>query len=153
MLSSSFSQHHLYEIFKVIVDDLMQSSILKFYRCYADDTNVLIKPADTHFVLKQVNSFAKNLRFTAFFFKNGWVHFLDLHRNQAFGHWCFSNPTRTGQCSHCDSFAPMETQNGLNQITLFVLFRICTNSAFLNKQITQICKFMTWNGFKAGIRL
>ena len=42
---------------KVIVDDLIQSGILRFYRRYVDDTIVLIKPADIPSILNRFNSF------------------------------------------------------------------------------------------------
>jgi hypothetical protein len=65
----------LTEFEKVIVDDLIWSSILKFYRCYVDDTIVLIKPADIPLVLNRFNSFDKNLNFTVDTFENGKIHF------------------------------------------------------------------------------
>ena len=42
----------LTELEKVIVDNLVRSGIVKFYRRYVDDTLVLIKPSDIPFVLK-----------------------------------------------------------------------------------------------------
>jgi hypothetical protein len=43
------------------------------------------------------------------------------------------------------------TQNCVD--LFFRAVKICTNSAFLNKQISQISKFMAWNGFNANVRL
>ena len=50
----------LTELEKVIVDDLVRSSIVKFYRRYVDVTLVLIKPSDIPFVLNKFNSFDQN---------------------------------------------------------------------------------------------
>ena len=46
----------LTELEKVIVDDLVRSGIVKFYRRYVDDTLVLIKPSHIPFVLNKFNS-------------------------------------------------------------------------------------------------
>ena len=46
---------------KAIVDDLIKTGIIAFYRRYVDDTLVLIKPKDIPFVLNKFNSFDKNL--------------------------------------------------------------------------------------------
>ena len=68
----------LTEFEKAIVDDLIKTGIIAFYRRYVDDTLVLIKPKDIPFVLNKFNSFDKNLKFTVGNFENGKIHFLDL---------------------------------------------------------------------------
>ena len=70
----------LTEFEKAIVDDLIKTGIIAFYRRYVhvDDTLVLIKPKDIPFVLNKFNSFDKNLKFTIDNFENGKIHFLDL---------------------------------------------------------------------------
>ena len=57
----------LTEFEKAIVDDLIKTGIIAFYRRYVDDTLVLIKPEDIPFVLNKFNSFDKNLKKTAKF--------------------------------------------------------------------------------------
>ena len=61
----------LNELEKVIVDDLVRSGIVKFYRRYVDYTLVLIKPSDIPFVLNKFNSFDKNLKLTVDTFQDG----------------------------------------------------------------------------------
>ena len=68
----------LTEFGKAIVDDLIKTGIIAFYRRYVDDTLVLIKPKDIPFVLNKFNSFDKNLKFTVDNFENGKIDFLDL---------------------------------------------------------------------------
>ena len=67
----------LTEFEKAIVDDLIKTGIIAFYRRYVDDTLVLIKPKDIPFVLNKFNSFDKNPKFTVDKFENGKIHFLD----------------------------------------------------------------------------
>ena len=55
----------LTEFEKLVVDDLVNSGILKFYRRYVDDTLVLMKVSDIPFVLNKFNSFDKNLKCTS----------------------------------------------------------------------------------------
>ena len=66
-----------------IVEDLIEVGNIKFYRPYADDTLVLIKPCDIPLVLKKFNSFDKNLNFTEDEFEDGKVHFLDLEISES----------------------------------------------------------------------
>ena len=73
----------LTEFEKLIVGDLVNSGILKFYRRYVDDTLVLMKVSDIPFVLNKFNSFDKNLNFTVNTFDSGKVHFLDLEISQS----------------------------------------------------------------------
>ena len=95
----------LTELEKVIVDDLVRSGIVKFYRRCVDDTLVLIKPSDIPFVLNKFNSFDKNLKFTVDTFQDGTVHFLDLEFTDP-GIDVSRKQTHIGQCTHLKSFEP-----------------------------------------------
>ena len=95
----------LTEFEKLVVDDLVNSGILKFYRRYVDDTLVLMKVSDIPFVLNKFNSFDKNLKFTVDTFDSRKVHFLDLEISQS-GIDIYRKPTHTGQYTHFDSFKP-----------------------------------------------
>ena len=53
----------LTEFEKLVVDNLVNSGILKLYRRYVDDTLVLMKVSDIPFVYNKLNSFGKNLKF------------------------------------------------------------------------------------------
>ena len=63
----------LTEFEKLVVDNLVNSGILKLYRRYVDDTLVLMKVSDIPFVLNKLNSFGKNLKFTVNTFDSGKV--------------------------------------------------------------------------------
>ena len=64
----------LTEFENMIVKPLIETSVLKCYCRYVDDTLVMIKKDKTQHIL---NSFDKNLRFTIDTFDNGNIHFLD----------------------------------------------------------------------------
>ena len=78
MFSCSVSKYHITEFEKAIVNDLIKTAIITFYRRYVDDTLVLIRPKDIPFVLDKFKSFHKTLKFTVDNFENGKIHFLDL---------------------------------------------------------------------------
>ena len=132
----------LTEFEKLVVDDLVNSGILKFYRRYVDDTLVLMKVSDIPFVLNKFNNFDKNLKFTVDTFDSGKVHFLDLEISQS-GINIYRKPTHTGQYTHFDSFEPcMGTQNGLDKITFPSRCKYLQHFS-----INRFCKFRnSWPG-------
>ena len=64
----------LTEFERVIVSDLINDGVIKFYK-HVDDTLVLIKPSDISSVLAKFNSFDCNLNFTVYTFPDGLIHF------------------------------------------------------------------------------
>ena len=68
----------LTEFENVIVKPLIETSVLKCYCRYVDDTLVMIKKDKIQHVLNSFNSFDKNLRFTVDTFDDGNIHFLDI---------------------------------------------------------------------------
>ena len=62
----------------MIVKPLIETSVLKFYCRYVDDTIVLIKKDKIQHALNSFNSFDKNLRFSVNTFDDGNIHFLDI---------------------------------------------------------------------------
>ena len=68
----------LTEFENVIVKPLIETSVLKFYCRYVDDTLVMMKKDKSQHVLNSFNSFDKNLRFTVDTFDDGDIHFLIL---------------------------------------------------------------------------
>ena len=63
-LGPVFASIILTEFESIIVSDLIQSGVIKFYPRYVDDTLVLIRPCDIPFLLSEFNSFDENLKFT-----------------------------------------------------------------------------------------
>ena len=141
----------LTEFEKVIVNDLINTGIIAFYRRYVDDTLVLMKPKDIPFVLNKFNSFDKNLKFTVDNFENGKIHFLDLEISDS-SIDIFRKSTHTGQYTRFDSFEPWSRKTAWVRSLFHRAVNICSNLTFINKQISMISKFMSWNGFPANVR-
>ena len=89
----------LTEFEKLIVFDLVDSGLIKFYRRYVDDTLILVKPNNIPLLLEKFNSFHKNLKFTVDRFENDFVHFLDI-KISCDGTDVYRKSTRTGQYTH-----------------------------------------------------
>ena len=68
----------LTEFGNMILKLLIETSVLKFYCRYIDDTLILIKKDKIQHVLNPLNSFGKNLRFSVDTFDDGNIHFLDI---------------------------------------------------------------------------
>ena len=95
----------LTEFEHVIVSDLINDGVIKFYKPYVDDTLVLIKPSDISSVLAKFNSFERNLNFTVDTFPDGLIHFLDIKVSVDDTDIC-RKETHTGQYTHFSSFEP-----------------------------------------------
>ena len=97
----------LTEFEKLIVSDLVDSGLIKFYRRYVDDTLILVNLnlIISHFYSKSSKSFHKNLKFTVDRFENDFVHFLDI-KISCDGTDVYRKSTHTGQYTHFSSFEP-----------------------------------------------
>ena len=95
----------LTEFEKLIVFDLVDSGLIKFYRRYVDDTLILVKSNNIPLLLEKFNSFHKNLKFTVDRFENDFVHFLDI-KISCDGTDVYRKSTHTDQCTHFSSFEP-----------------------------------------------
>ena len=80
----------------VIVSELINDSVIKFYKRYVDDTLVLIKPSDISAVLAKLNSVDRNLKFTVDTFSDGLIHLLDI-KVSVDGTDIYRKETHTGQ--------------------------------------------------------
>ena len=143
----------LTEFEKAIVNDLIKTRIITFYRRYVDDTLVLIKPKDIPFVLDKFNSFDKNLKFTVDNFENSKIHFLDLEiSNSGIDIDIYRKSTCTGQYTRFDSFETWSRKTAWVRSLFHRAVNICSNLTFLYEQISMISKFMSWNGFPGNVR-
>ena len=70
------------ELEKDIIQKLIDKKFIKFYFRYVDDTLLLVKDEDIDLILKELNSYNKNIKFTVDGFINEDVHFLDIKINQ-----------------------------------------------------------------------
>ena len=91
----------LSEFENVIVKPLIQTSILKFYCRYVDDTLAMIKKDKIKHVLNLFNSVHKNLRFTVNTFDNRNIHFLDIRTLNNGETDIYINETNTGLSVQC----------------------------------------------------
>ena len=62
----------------VVVDRMIPSGRIEFYARYVDDTLLLVNPEDVDEIVREFNSFDKNIEFTVDKFENCVPHFLDL---------------------------------------------------------------------------
>ena len=63
---------------KVIVNQLIENNIVKFYIRYVDNTLLVLRKKNIDIALNKFNSFNKNLKFTVDAFENCVPHFLDI---------------------------------------------------------------------------
>ena len=136
----------LTELEKVVVKPLIDSGMLKFYIRYVDDTLVLMKRSDLDHVLRKLNSFHRNLKFTVDDFSDGNVHFLDLliKKNSTDVYY---KDTHTGQYTHFNSYTPWKLRTAWIKSLFHRASKICSSQDLLDKQVNNIKKFMSWNGF------
>ena len=136
----------LTELEKRVVHRLFDDDLIKFYMRYVDDTLVLIKRRDIEYVLSRLNSFHPNLRFTVDRFEDNNVHFLDLRINNNSTNIYYKD-THTGQYIHFTSYTPWKFRIAWVQSLYHRALKICSNDTYCQEQISNIRKFMSWNGF------
>ena len=66
------------ELEKEIIEKLSDKKFIKFYIRYVDEALLLVKDGDTDPILKELNSYNKNIKFTVDRLINEDVHFLDI---------------------------------------------------------------------------
>ena len=133
-----------------IVDNLVNTGVIKFYVRYVDDTLVLAKPEKFDEILNKLNSFDVNLSFTTDSFNDGNVHFLDL-KIDGNKTDLFYKPTHTGQYCHFSSQTPWRLKTAWAKALYHRATKICSSNTSLKKQVEKLKLFMSWNGYPAGI--
>ena len=128
----------LTEFERLIVSELIADGTIKFYKCYVDDTLVLIKSSDISAVLAQFNSFDPNLTFTVDTFSEGIVHFLDI-KVLVDGTDIYRKDTHTG----FSSFEPFYRKTAWVKSLYHHAFKICSTKLLLNNQIEIIKSFIS----------
>ena len=66
------------ELEKIVISDLINSGLIKFYIRYIDDTLLLAKEDDIDNIVQQFNVFDDTLKFTIDKLTDSNVHFLDI---------------------------------------------------------------------------
>ena len=134
------------EFEKVVVENLIKTSIVKLYARYVDDTLLVIKRKDIDFIIQKFNSFDKRLKFTVDTFEYCVPHFLDIEI-------CpngLGKNTETGQYTNINSFTLWKWETSWIAYLVVRAKRICCNDN-LNKENRLIKNFASWNGFPKNI--
>ena len=90
---------------KDIIQKLIDKKLIRFYVRYVDDTLLLVKGDEIYTILKELNCYNKNTKFTDHHFINEDMLFLDIKIHQNNTDVCY-NDTHTGQCIHSRSQTP-----------------------------------------------
>ena len=130
---------------KIIVDDLMNKGLIKFYVRYVDDTLLIVKNDEIENVLNRFNSFDKNLKFTIDHFENVTPHFLDIEISPD-GLTIFRKDTHTGQYINISSFTPWRWKTAWIRSLIERAKKICSKRSFTN-ELNTIKKLASWNGY------
>ena len=106
------------ELEKDIIQKLIDKKFIKFYIRYVDDTLLLVKDEDIDPILKELNSYNKNIKFTV----DRFIH-EDVH------------------------FKPWKLKISWIKALHYRAYKICSNKQALDKQMSSIKTFMSWNGY------
>ena len=134
------------ELEKDIIQKLIDKKFIKFYIRYVDDTLLLVKDEDIDPILKELNSYNKNIKFTVDRFIHEDVHFMDIkiHQNNTD---IYHKDTHTGQHIHYRSQKPWKLKISWIKALHYRAYKICSNKQALDKQMSSIKTFMSWNGY------
>ena len=97
------------ELEKIVVSDLINSGLIKFYIRHVDNTLLLAKEDVIVNIVQQFNTFDDNLKFTIDKFTYNNIHFLDIKigRNETD---LFYKTTHTGQYIDFKSQTPWKLE-------------------------------------------
>ena len=136
----------------VIVKPLIETSVLKFYCKYVDDTLVMIKKDKIQHVLNSFNSFDKNLRFTVDTFDDGNIHFLDIKILNNGETDIYIKDTNTGLYVQYHSYEHWNTKIAWVRSLYDRAQKICSNQHLFMTQVNYLKTVMSWNGYPHYIR-
>lgn len=137
------------ELEKVVVNEMIDSGLIKFYARYVDDTLLLVKPQDIDGVLQKFNQFHSNLEFTVDKFENCVPHFLDLEIHPD-GITIYRKDTHTAQFVNYNSYTKFNHKIAWIKSLVTRAKRLCSPEK-LSKEIQNIKKFASYNGFPSWI--
>ena len=139
------------ELEKIVVSDLINSGLIKFYIRYVDDTLLLAKEDDIDNIVQQFNAFDDNLKFTIDKFTDNNVHFLDIKIDRN-GTDLFCKTTHTGQYIDFTSQTPWKLKTTWVKALYHRAKKICSSKRSFLKQVDKIKTFMSWNGYPCHVR-
>ena len=135
---------------KIVVSDLIDSGLIKFYIRYVD-TLLLAKEDDIDNIVQQFNGFDDNLKFTIDKFTDNNVLFLDIKidRNETD---LFYKTTHTGQYIDFTIQTPWKLKTSWVKVLYHRENKICSSKRSFLKQVDKIKTFISWNGFPSHVR-
>ena len=137
------------ELEKVVVGELIQKGLVKFYARYVDDTLLLVKPEDTQEILRIFNGFHQNIQFTVDEFEDCVPHFLDLEIHPD-GVSIYRKDTHTGQFVSYNSFTKFNHKVAWIRSLTTRAKRLCSPTK-IKDELKKIRKFASYNGFPKWI--
>ncbi len=105
---------------------------------------------DIDYILNQFNSFHTNTQFTVDDFPCNDIHFLGIQIHPT-GTTVYRKSTHTGQYTHISRFTPWSRKVAWIRALVTGAHKIFSNEKFLEYELKQIWKFMSWNGFSRKI--
>ena len=113
---------------------------------------VLVKEDQTVKILKAVNSFHNNLRFTVDKFENEDVHFLDLKITNNREINIYVKNINTGLYINYNSYQPWHTKTALLRALYERDYKIYRNCNMFHKQLARIKRIISRNGYPGYIK-
>ena len=126
---------------KDMIQKLTDKKFIKFHIRYVDDTLLLAKDEVINPILKELNSYNKNIKFTVDRFINEDVHSLDIETHQR-NTYIYYKETHTGQYIHYRSQKQWKLETSWIKALYHRAHKVCSSKQSLNKQISQIKMFM-----------
>ena len=123
------------ELEKIVVFDLINSGLIKFYFRYVEDTLLLAKEDGIDDIVQQFNAFDDNLKFTIDKFIDNNIHFLDfkIDHNETD---LFLKTTHTGQYTGFTSQTPWKLKTAWVKVLYHRARKfVPVKGVFENKQI------------------
>ena len=138
----------LTEFEKVVVAPRVKSGTLNFYCRYVDDTFVLVKEDQIDKILKALNSFHSNLRFTVDDEdEDEDVRFLDLKIMNNGEINIYVKGTNSGLYINYNSYEPWHTKTAWIRKFYDRSHKISSNDNLFHKQVAHLKKVMSWNRY------
>jgi hypothetical protein len=136
----------------LIIKPLINSSTIKLYKRYVDDTLIRTKTSDLTNILSKFNSFHPNIQFLIDEFNNNRIHFLDIQIHSS-GTSVYRKPAHTGQYQHISSFLPWSRKVAWIRALVYGAYKICNSKDLLKDELQHIKNFLSCNGFPRKLSL
>ncbi|OXA36910.1 uncharacterized protein LOC110862803 [Folsomia candida] len=135
-------------------DTILPNPFIHFWKRYVDDTFTIIKGRKCQEILKKLNSFHYNIKFTTELEDDGKINFLDVRLNTkpdgTFGHTIHRKLTHTDRYLHFTSFHHMSHKISVVDALAYRAFKIC-DSMSLDAELSHIRNILRGNGYPLSL--